>query len=148
MLVPVIRFSPAFVEYRIAPRETFMNSAVRLKLSIMMFLQYAIWGAWAVSIGGYLGSTLKFTGAEIGAVYATTAIAAMISPIYVGYLADKLFATEKMIAVLHLIGAVLLGAAALTTSSYRSPPGQRRSSRRRPSPAGSPAECRASDRCR
>ncbi|MSR59113.1 MAG: MFS transporter [Planctomycetaceae bacterium] len=98
------------------PWETFMNSAVRLKLSIMMFLQYAIWGAWAVSIGGYLGDTLGFSGAQIGAVYATTAIAAMISPIYVGYLADKMFATEKMIAVLHLIGAGLLGAAALTTS--------------------------------
>lgn len=91
-----------------------MNSAVRLKLSVMMFLQYAIWGAWAVSIGGYLGGNLGFSGGEIGAIYATTAIAAMISPIYAGYLADRLFATEKMIAVLHLIGAVLLGTAAFT----------------------------------
>lgn len=92
-----------------------MNSAVRLKLSIMMFLQYAIWGAWAVSIGGYLGGTLGYSGGQIGAIYATTAIAAMISPIYAGYLADKLFATEKMIAVLHLVGAGLLGAATFTT---------------------------------
>jgi nucleoside transporter len=58
---------------------------------------------------------LGFSGAQIGAVYATTAIAAMISPLYMGYLADKLFATEKMIGVLHLIGAGLLGAAAVTT---------------------------------
>jgi nucleoside transporter len=92
-----------------------MNPAVRLKLSVMMFLQYAIWGAWGVSIGGYLGGSLGFTGAQIGAVYATTAIAAMISPIYAGYLADKLFATEKMIAVLHLAGAGLLAAATFTT---------------------------------
>lgn len=92
-----------------------MNSAVRQKLSIMMFLQYAIWGAWAVSMGGYLDGTLGYPGVEIGAIYATTAIAAMISPIYAGYLADKLFATEKMIAVLHLVGAVLLGAATFTT---------------------------------
>ncbi len=92
-----------------------MNPAVRLKLSVMMFLQYAIWGSWAVSMGGYLDGTLGFTGGQIGAIYATTAIAAMISPLYMGYLADRLFATEKMIGVLHLIGAGLLGAAAVTT---------------------------------
>ncbi|MFN0055106.1 MAG: MFS transporter [Planctomycetales bacterium] len=92
-----------------------MSSAVRLKLSIMMFLQYAIWGSWAVSMGGYLGGALEFTGAQIGAIYATTAIAAMISPLYAGYLADRLFATEKMIAVLHLVGAALLGAATFLT---------------------------------
>ncbi len=92
-----------------------MNSAVRTKLSVMMFLQYAIWGSWAVSMGGYLDGTLGFSGGQIGAIYATTAIAAMISPLYMGYLADRLFATEKMIAVLHLIGAGLLGAAAVTT---------------------------------
>lgn len=92
-----------------------MNADVRIKLSVMMFLQYAIWGSWAVSMGGYLDGTLGFTGGQIGAIYATTAIAAMISPLYMGYLADKLFATEKMIGVLHLIGAGLLGAAAVTT---------------------------------
>jgi nucleoside transporter len=94
---------------------TYMNSAVRIKLSVMMFLQYAIWGSWAVSMGGYLDGTLGFSGGQIGAIYATTAIAAMISPLYMGYLADRLFATEKMIAVLHLVGAGLLGAAAVTT---------------------------------
>ncbi len=92
-----------------------MNADVRVKLSVMMFLQYAIWGSWAVSMGGYLDGTLGFSGGQIGAIYATTAIAAMISPLYMGYLADKLFATEKMIGVLHLIGAGLLGAAAVTT---------------------------------
>ena len=92
-----------------------MNPVVRTKLSVMMFLQYAIWGSWAVSMGGYLDGTLGFTGGQIGAIYATTAIAAMISPLYIGYLADRLFATEKMIGVLHLIGAGLLGAAAVTT---------------------------------
>lgn len=89
-------------------------SLVRLRLCLMMFLQYAIWGSWAVSMGGYMGGVLNFTGAEIGAIYGTTAIAAMISPIYMGYLADRLFATEKMIAILHLIGALLLASAAAT----------------------------------
>ena len=67
-----------------------MNAIVRVKLSVMMFLQYAIWGSWAVSLGGYLDGTLGFSGGQIGAIYATTAIAAMISPLYMGYLADKL----------------------------------------------------------
>jgi nucleoside transporter len=92
-----------------------MNPAVRIKLCVMMFLQYAIWGSWAVPLGGYLGSTLGFSGVQIGAVYATTAIAAMISPLYMGYLADRLFATQKMIAVLHLVGGGLLAAAAVVT---------------------------------
>ncbi len=90
-------------------------SPVKLKLSIMMFLQYAIWGAWAVPMGAYLGSVLGFTGAQIGLIYGTTAIAAMISPLYMGFLADKMFATEKMIAILHLVGAALMFAAAYTT---------------------------------
>ena len=89
--------------------------SVRVKLSVMMFLQYATWGAWAVSMGGYMGGTLKFEGFEIGSIYSTTAIAAMISPLFLGYVADRLMATEKLIGILHLIGAVLLGVAAVTT---------------------------------
>lgn len=92
-----------------------MNGTVRVKLSIMMLLQYAVWGAWAVSMGGYLAGTLKFTGAQIGAIYSTTAIAAMIAPLFVGYIADRLFATERVIAVLHLAGAGLLYLASNTT---------------------------------
>ncbi len=91
-----------------------MHSAIRTKLSIMMFLQYAIWGSWGVSMGSYMAVTLKFTGVEIGNIYSTTAIAAMISPLFIGILADRLFATEKLIAVLHLIGAGLLYYAANT----------------------------------
>ena len=89
------------------------NNVVRL--CVMMFLQYAIWGAWAVSLGGFMQTTLSFTGVQIGAVFATTAIAAMISPWIVGFLADRLFATERLIAALHLIGAGLLSFAAIQT---------------------------------
>ena len=92
-----------------------MGSSVRMKLSVMMFLQYAIWGAWAVSIGGYMETTLGFDGIQIGSIFSTTAIAAMISPLFAGYIADRFLATEKMIGFLHLIGAGLLAAAAVST---------------------------------
>lgn len=88
------------------------------RLCVMMFLQYAIWGAWAVSLGGYMAKTLSFTGIEIAAVFSTTAIAAMVSPWIVGFLADRLFATEKLIGTLHLVGAILLAFAAVETEFY------------------------------
>ena len=75
------------------------------RLSIMMFLQYAIWGAWAVSSGGYMGVTLGFDGIQIASIYSTTAIAAIISPLFVGYITDRFLATEKMITLLHRVGS-------------------------------------------
>jgi nucleoside transporter len=85
-----------------------MPLSIRVRLSVMMFLNYLIWGAWYVTIGTYLTATLKFSGFETGQVFGTTAIASMISPFFVGLFVDRFVASEKMLAALHLIGAVLL----------------------------------------
>jgi nucleoside transporter len=93
-----------------------MPSSLNVKLSLMMFLNYVIWGAWYVTLGTYLTATLKFSGAQTGAVFGTTALACMISPFFVGLIADRFFSTEKMLSVLHLIGAVFLYLVTKTTT--------------------------------
>lgn len=93
-----------------------MNTATKVKLSAMMFLEFFIWGAWVVTLATYLGTTLKFTGGQIGNIFLTMAIASVISPIFVGMVADKFFPAEKLMGVLHLIGAVLMYFASVVTT--------------------------------
>jgi nucleoside transporter len=90
--------------------------AIRIQLSLMMFLNYLIWGAWYVTIDTYLTSTLHFSGTEAGAVFGTTALASMISPFFVGLVADRFFSSERVLAAMHLVGAALLFMVTRTTT--------------------------------
>ena len=89
---------------------------MRLRLSVMMFLEYFIWGVWYVTLGTWLGQQLHFSGKEIGLAAGTTALGAMLSPFLVGLMADEWFATQRLLAALHSIGGVLLWVASTQTS--------------------------------
>jgi len=85
-----------------------MTLQMKARLSAMMFLEYFIWGAWYVTLGTWLSMSLKFSGQEVGLAAGTTAIGAIVSPFLAGLLADRAFATQRVLCVLHLAGAALL----------------------------------------
>ncbi len=92
-----------------------MKKSIYAQLSGMMFIEFFIWGAWFVTLGTYLGS-LKFSGAQIGYTYLMNNIAAILSPFFVGMIADRYFPSEKVMALLHLLGGVVIFFASTITS--------------------------------
>ena len=93
-----------------------MSFALRARLGFMLFLEYFIWGAWYVTFGTWLAQSLHFSGEQIGLAAGTTAVGGMVSPFLVGLVADRLAATQRVLAVLHGLGAVLLYFASRQTS--------------------------------
>ena len=92
-----------------------MKSNASVLLCLMMFVEYFIWGSWYVTLGTYMKTNLDSSGLQIGAAYSALAIATMISPFIIGLIADRFFAAQKIMGVLHLLGAVLLFLATTTT---------------------------------
>lgn len=81
-----------------------MNPFTRINLSIMMFLEFFVWGSWAVTMGTYL-TKIGFTGTQVGTAYTATGWAAILSPFFIGMIADRFFSAERVLGVLHLVGA-------------------------------------------
>ncbi|MDU1903948.1 MAG: nucleoside permease [Dysgonomonas sp.] len=84
------------------------TSNIKFRLTIMNFLQFFVWGSWLTSLGVYLGATLKFEGFEIGSIFATMGIAALIMPAILGIIADRWVNAERVYGICHIIGAALL----------------------------------------
>jgi nucleoside transporter len=85
-----------------------MNLNNRIKLSAMMFLEFFIWGAWFVTLGTFLGNNLSATGGQSASVFSTQSWGAIIAPFIIGLIADRYFNAEKILGILHLVGAVLM----------------------------------------
>ena len=79
---------------------------VQIRLAIMMFLEFFIWGAWYVSMTGFINESEMSD--VTGAAYTVGPLAAIIAPFFLGMIADRFFATERVLGVLHLIGGALL----------------------------------------
>lgn len=85
-----------------------MKKITRIQLSTMMFLEFFVWGAWFVTLGTFLINNLHASGAETGSVFSTQSWGAIIAPFIIGLIADRYFNAEKILAILHLVGAVLM----------------------------------------
>lgn len=85
-----------------------MNPTIRIKLSFMMFLEFFIWGAWFVTLGTFLAANLTASGSQTAAVFSTQSWGAIIAPFIIGLIADRYFNAEKILGILHIIGAILM----------------------------------------
>jgi len=81
---------------------------IKLKLILMHFLEYAIWGAWLISLGSYLGGTLHFDGLQIGSFFATMGLASLFMPGVMGAIADRVVPAQIVLGVCHLLSAIFM----------------------------------------
>jgi nucleoside transporter len=85
-----------------------IGTATRLKLSLMMFLEFFVWGAWFVTMGTFLDNSLSASGTQISLAYLTQSLGAIAAPFIIGLIADQFFSAQKVLGILHLAGAALL----------------------------------------
>ncbi len=85
-----------------------MKTKTQVQLSIMMFLEFFIWGGWFVTLGAFLGNNLSASGAETAMAYSTQSWGAIIAPFIIGLIADRYFNAERILGVLHIIGAIIM----------------------------------------
>jgi nucleoside transporter len=85
-----------------------MKTTTRIQLALMMFLNFFVWGIWFVTMGTYLSTKLNADGIQIGLAYGTQSLGAIIAPFIIGLIADKYFAAQRILGILHLIGGALL----------------------------------------
>ncbi|MDT0538902.1 MULTISPECIES: nucleoside permease [Croceitalea] len=85
-----------------------MSNKVKFQLSFMMFLEFFIWGGWFVTLGTFLGDNLNASGAEIAKAFSTQSWGAIVAPFIIGLIADRYFNAERILGVLHILGAVLM----------------------------------------
>lgn len=89
--------------------------SIKLRLIMMNFLEFFVWGSWLISLGGYMIITLKFTGSQVGSIYATMGVASLFMPSIMGIVADRWINAERVLGACHLAGAILLLWAAQVT---------------------------------
>ena len=85
-----------------------MKPMLRFQLSLMMFMQFFVWGAWYGQMSKYMTDQLGATGDQVGSAYAAFSIAMIIAPFFVGMLADRYFQAQKVLGVLNILGAAIL----------------------------------------
>ncbi|MEN8123541.1 MAG: nucleoside permease [Bacteroidota bacterium] len=81
---------------------------IKLRLTILNFFEFFVFGAWLISLGGYLGGQLHFTGTQIGKIFMTLGLASIIMPAIVGIIADKYISAQKLLGIIHILGAGFL----------------------------------------
>ena len=81
---------------------------IKFRLTVMNFLQYAVWGSWLISLGTYLGKNLGFEGSQIGSFYATMGIASLFMPAVMGVIADRWVQAQRLLGISHIVAAALM----------------------------------------
>ena len=85
-----------------------MKLVTKFQLSLMMFMQFFVWGSWYGQMSKYMTNQLGATGDQVGSAYAAFSVAMIVAPFFVGMLADRFFQAQKVLGVLNILGAATL----------------------------------------